>query len=126
MEADTGIWGAIVGGGLGIIGALVGIYCATRGVVNMIFSDESLTLEQRRDRIINYANFTFIMAFFAALWIMVSAANWIFRPFRDSPALSLTATLSLVLVPWFIMAAVTYFTKGGRELLKMSYGDVKN
>ena len=65
-------------------------------------------------------------AFFAALWIMVSAANWIFRPFRDSPALSLTATLSLVLVPWFIMAAVTYLTKGGRELLKMSYGDVKN
>ena len=60
MEADTGIWGAIVGGGLGIIGALVGIYCATRGVVNMIFSDESLALEQRRDRIINYANFTFI------------------------------------------------------------------
>lgn len=126
MEADTGICGAIVGGGLGIIGALVGIYCATRGVVNMIFSDESLTLEQRRDRIINYANFTFIMAFFAALWIMVSAANWIFRPFRDSPALSLTATLSLVLAPWFMMAAAAYFTKGGRELFGMSFGGAKN
>ena len=88
----------------------------------MIFSDKSLSLEQRRVKIINYANFTFIMAFFAALWIMVSAANWIFRPFGDSPALSLAATLSLVLVPWLIMAAVTYFTKGGRELFGMSFG----